>query len=82
MWNFGTINIRSGKETGEGSKLYMVAKEAARANLLICCLQEVRYRNTGKKLITLNTGEKYVFIWCGQKKRRDPAVGILIRECP
>ena len=81
-WSFGTINIRSGKETGEGSKLYMVAKEAARANLLICCLQEVRYRNSGQKLITLNSGEKYVFIWCGQKKRRDAGVGILIRDCP
>ena len=33
-------------------------------------------------MITLNTGEKYVFIWCGQKKRRDAGVGILIRECP
>jgi hypothetical protein len=61
-WSFGTINIRSGKETGEGSKLYMVAKEAARANLLICCLQEVKYRNDGKKLITLDSGEKYIFI--------------------
>ena len=59
----------------------MVAKEAARANLLICCLQEVKYRNTGKRLITLDTGEKYIFIWCGQKKRREAGVGILIKDC-
>ena len=82
LWNLGTINIRSGKETGEGSKIYMVAKEAARANLLICCLQEVKYRNSGKKLISLDSGEKYVFLWCGKKKRREAGVAILIRQCP
>ena len=72
-WNFGTINIRSGKEKSEGSKLYMVAKEAARANLLICCLQEVKYRNDGKKLITLDSGENiYSF---GVVKRRDGRQG-------
>ena len=60
----------------------MVAKEAARANLLICCLQEVKYRNSGKKLISLDSGEKYVFLWCGKKKRREAGVAILIRQCP
>ena len=29
----------------------------------------------------MDTGEKYVFIWCGQKKRRDAGVGVLVREC-
>ena len=82
LWNLGTINIRSGKETGEGSKIYMVAKEAARANLVICCLQEVKYRNSGEKLISLDSGEKYTFLWYGHKKRREAGVGILIRQCP
>ena len=27
LWKFGSINIRSGKEKGEGSKIYRVAKE-------------------------------------------------------
>ena len=42
-WNFGTINIRSGKEKSEGSNLYMITKEVAEAKLLFCCLQEVRF---------------------------------------
>lgn len=43
-------------------------------------LQEVRHRNTGKKIIELNNGERYVFLWCGKKKRRDAGVGILIKR--
>jgi len=81
-WKFGSVNIRSGKEKGEGSKIYRVAKEAARAGLAFCCLQEVRYLNTGNQSITLNTGEKYEFMWCGMKKRREAGVGILIRIDP
>ena len=50
--------------------------------LLFCCLQEVRYRNSGNKLIELNTGESYEFHWCGQKKRREAGVGILIKVQP
>ena len=57
----------------------MVAKEVARANLAFCCLQEVKYRNSGKKLINLDSGEKFEFHWCGMKKRREAGVGILIR---
>ena len=44
-----------------------------------CCLQEVKYRNFGKKLITLNTGEQYEYHWCGKKKRREAGVGIIIK---
>ena len=61
-WKFGSVNIRSGKEKGEGSKIYRVAKEAARAGLAFCCLQEVRYLNTVNQLITINNGEKYQFM--------------------
>ena len=32
-WSFGSINIRSGKEKDKGGKLYMIAKEAARAKV-------------------------------------------------
>ena len=67
-WEFGTINIRSGKEKFEGAKMYMIATEVARANLSFCALQEVRHRNTGDKIIELNSGKKYRFFWCGQKK--------------
>jgi len=80
-WNFGTINIRSGKEKSEGSRMYMITKQVAQAKLSFCCLQEVRHRNTGRKLISLDTGEQYFFLWCGQKKRRDAGVGILIKKC-
>ena len=78
-WSFGTVNIRTGKEKDEGAKIYAVAKEIARAGLTFCCLQEVRYRNTGNKLIRLNTGEEFEFHWCGQKRRRDAGVGIMIK---
>ena len=81
QWNFGTINIRTGKEKSEGSRLYMIVKEVARAKLLFCSLQEVRYRNNGHKVISLDTGESYVFVWSGHKKRRDAGVGILIKIC-
>ena len=79
-WKIGTINIRTGNEKDEGYKLYSIAKEAAKADLSFCCLQEVRYRNCGNKVIALDTGERFVFLWSGQKKRRDAGVGILIKQ--
>ena len=57
-WKFGTVNIRSGKEKDEGSKIYGIAKQVAKLNLTFCCLQEVKYRNNGKKLVELDSGEK------------------------
>ena len=81
-WSFGTVNIRSGKEKEEGAKIYAVAKEVNRAGLLFCCLQEVKYRNTGSKLIVLDTGESFEFHWCGQKRRREAGMGIIIRVHP
>ena len=78
-WSFGTINIRSGKEKDEGAKMYLVAKEIEKAGLSFCCLQEVKYRNSGKKLIRLDNGVSYEFQWCGMKKRREAGVGFLIR---
>ena len=61
--------------------MYMITKQVAQAKLSFCCLQEVRHRNTGRKLISLDTGEQYFFLWCGQKRRRDAGVGILIKKC-
>ena len=81
-WKLGTINIRSGKEKSYGSKIYRIAKEVARAGLSICCLQEVRYRNIGDKIIALNTGEKFRFMWCGMKKRREAGVGLMVKVDP
>ena len=57
-------------------------KEVNRAGHLFCCLQEVKYRNTGSKLIVLDTGESYEFHWCGKKRRREAGVGIIIRIHP
>ena len=62
--------------------MYAVAKEVARAGLSFCCLQEVKYRNIGSKLISLDTGEQFEFHWCGQKQRRDAGVGIMIKVHP
>ena len=31
-------------------------------------------------MINLDTGESYTFFWCGQKKRRDAGVGVLIKK--
>ena len=81
-WSFGTINIRSGKERDEGAKIYVVAKEIQRQGLLFCCIQEVKYLNTGRKLITLDDGVSYEFHWCGMKKRRDAGTGFLIKVDP
>jgi len=78
-WKIGTINIRTGKERDEGGKIYLIAKEVAKAGLTLCLLQEVRYLNTGVKRIRLNTGEQYDFIWCGPKKKRETGVGLLIK---
>lgn len=40
----------------------------------------MKYRNTGKKWITLNTGEKIEVHWNGREKRREATgVGFLIR---
>jgi exonuclease III len=79
-WKLGSSNIGSGKEKLEGARIYGIAKEIARENITICCLQEVKYRNTGMKIIELDTGVKYSFFWCGQKKRRAAGVGLLIKS--
>ena len=79
-WKLGSLNIRSGKEKLEGARIYSIAKEIARENITICCLQEVKYRNTGMKIIELDTGVKYSFFWRGQKKRRAAGVGLLIKS--
>ena len=78
-WSFGTVNIRSGKERDEGAKIYTVVEAINEAKLSFCCLQEVKYRNSGKKQITLNSGEQYEFHWCGRKKRREAGVGIIVK---
>lgn len=62
-WKFGTINIRTGDEESEDAKLYTMTKEAARAGLTFCCMQEVRYRGSGRRVIRLNTGEDFDFFW-------------------
>ena len=59
----------------------MIAKQVAEAKLLVCSLQEVRYRNNGKQVINLDTGESFLFFWSGPKKRRDAGVGVMIRQC-
>ena len=79
-WKFGTINIRTGNEKDDGHKMYCIAKEAAKAKLQVCCLQEVRYRNIDSKVIALNNDESYTFFWSEQKKRRNAGVGILIKK--
>ena len=81
-WSFGTVNIRTGGEKDEGAKIYAVAKEISRANLQFCCLQEVRWRNIGSKLICLDTGDKYESHWCGYNRKREAGGGILIRVHP
>ena len=75
-WKFGTVNIRSGKEKDEGAKIYSIAKTINNAKLNFCCIQEVKYRNSGHKVIKLDTGEQYECHWCGAKNRREAGVGI------
>ena len=62
--------------------MYTVAKEAAKSGLAFCCLQELKYRKFGKKLIRLDSGECYEFHWAGNKKKREAGVAILIRVDP
>jgi len=77
----GSVNIQSGKEMLGGSKMYTVCREISERNIHICGLQEVRYRNSGKKVIDLDNGESYTFMWSGPKKRRLAGVGLLIKNC-
>ena len=49
-WKLGSLNIRSGKEKLEGARIYSIAKEIARENITICCLQELKYRNAREKI--------------------------------
>ena len=81
-WSFGTINIRTGAEKDEGAKIYAVAKEVVRFNLMFCCLQEVRWIGIDSKVIQLDTGETFEFHWSGYKKKREAGVAILIRVHP
>ena len=76
-WCFGTVNIRSGKEKSEGAKIYQVAKEIDSKNLLFCCIQEVKYIGSGKKLIRLDNGACFEFHWCGMKKKERQVLGFL-----
>ena len=78
-WKCGNINIRSGKERDEGAKIYSITKEIPKFELSFCCLNEIKYRNSGGKLIQLDNGEKYEFLWCWTKNRRTADVGIIIR---
>jgi len=48
-WKLGSINIRTGGEKSVGGKMYMVTKEVAKAGLSMCLLQEVRYKNNGRR---------------------------------
>jgi len=54
-WKFGTVNIRSGKQKDEGAKIYSIAKTINNTKLSFCCIQEVKYRNSGHKVIKLVT---------------------------
>ena len=59
--------------------MYIIAKEMDKAGLTFCCLQEVRHRGKNKKVIELNNGNQFVFMWCGKKKKREAGVGFLIK---
>ena len=59
--------------------MYSIAKEIDRAGVFICCLQEVRFRNHGKRRIGLDSGAEYDFYWSGPKKKREMGVGVLVR---
>ena len=62
--------------------MYTVVKEIDKLDISFCCIQEVRHRNTGRKVISLPNGHKYAFLWCGNRKRRDAGVGFLIKVDP
>ena len=79
-WKFGTIHIRTGNEKDDGYKMYSIAKEAAKAKLQVCCLQEVQYRNIVNKVIALNNDESYTFFWSGKKKSCNACFGILNKK--
>lgn len=79
QWSFGTVNIRTGKESDDGAKIYTIAKELSKTNMEFLLLQEVRYRGIGSKLIEIDTGEKFEYHWSGYKRKREAGVGILIR---
>lgn len=79
QWCFGTLNIRTGNENDDGAKIYSMAKEMSRTKMQFLLLQEVRWRGIESKLIELNNGDKFEFLWSGYKRKREVRVGILIK---
>ena len=80
-WRIGTINIRTGKED---HKLDRVINEIIKANLSICCLQEVRrLKNNSVTITNTNTNDnivqKYELYWSGHTTKRYHGVGIAIK---
>jgi len=59
-------------------KIHSIAKELAKTNIAFCCLQEVRWRDVGAKVVKINTDEMFEFPWVGYKKKRQTGVGMLL----
>ena len=65
------------------AKKRLPAREADRANLTICSLQETRRLKKGEVILNI-PGKKsqYIFHWSGFEKKREYGVGLLIRKSP
>ena len=79
-WSFGTINIRSGKKKDESAKIYLITMEVAKTSLILCFLRENTYRNSGKKVVPLDSSDTFDIHWCGTKKSRKTAVEFLTNQ--
>ena len=75
-----TVNIRSGKETDEGERLYQLIKEISRGNLDIVGFQEVRYLGKGNHVINLPNGDSYKLYYSGEMENRSNGVGIVVKN--
>ena len=81
QFNAGSINVRTA--TCDAKCEEVIAREADRANLTICGLQETRRLKKGEVILNI-PGKKsqYIFHWSGFERKREYGVGLLIRKSP
>ena len=65
MWNFGSLSGKRG----------YVCDELRKRMINVCCLQEVRWRGQGTRMLVMN-GWRYKLRWSG----KGDGVGVMVRE--
>ena len=80
-WKIGTVNILSAS-----SDLYLheCLRQCTRANLSICCFQEVRRLKKDSIFIPITIDDEttsWNVWWSGHKRKREHGIGIAVKSC-